>query len=281
MKMHPTVESFSHTKPSAGDGGLMTRLLSLFLGSDDPERQKRRLLKRTSQRLRKQRPKLYNPRKKTAEPALGRLLHEFYRALGPTQAILQSAESSKLLKQTVVEASFTERQRDLRRGFSEEVIQERAENTEPKELADELKEEWREFCKDFDSVTIKEIHGEHKLVQALVALIGYDYYYVLRKFDSKYPEGDFLYNPEFDSLEAGYIVEELKHFCELLCGVEPDIGRAKWSRGARGRSFSGASVRSSAIGRWSLLSSTSRRILFTSRRRRGVRKGSLMSIFRS
>ncbi len=200
----------------------MTRLLSLFLQANDPDREKRRLLKRVAQRLRKQRPKLYNPRKKTAEPALGRVLHEFYRALGPAQVILQSAESSKLLKQTVVEASFTEEQLELRDGFSEQVIRERAESTDPKELADELKEEWREFCRDFDSVTIKEMHREHELVQALVALIGYDYYYLLRKFDSKYPEGDFLYNPHFDSLEAGYIAEELKHFCELLCRVESE-----------------------------------------------------------
>ena len=219
--------SYSRIKHTGKEEGVLTRLLTRVFGGDDLEREKRRLLKKATHRLRKQRPKLCNPRKNTAEPALGGLFHEFYRVLGPAQVMLRSAESSKVLKQIVVEVSLTEEQLELKEGFSEVAIRERAESTEPKELAKQLKEEWREFCKDLDASAVKEIQQDHALVKALVALIGYDIYYLLRKFDSKYPEGDFLYTPHFSSLEAGYIAEELKHFCELICGIDP---KASWER---------------------------------------------------
>lgn len=220
MRGDEVEENYPRSKPHGKADGLLSRWLSRLLRSDDLKREKKRLLRRVERRLRKQRPRLYNHRNQTAEPALARLFHELYRVLGPAQAILQSAGSSKVLKQVVVEVSLTERQLALKECFSEDAIRQRATSTEPKQLAEDLNDDWREFCNGFNSSAVKKIQQEYELVRAMVALIGYDYHFLLHQFDPKFPEGAFLYNPHFSSLKTHYIAEELKHSCELLCGID-------------------------------------------------------------
>ena len=61
----------------------------------------------------------------------------------------------------------------------------------------------------------------------LLDLIGYDYYFLLRRFDPALPERDFAYKPRFESINGEHVLEELEDFLEILPGVDPE---ADWDR---------------------------------------------------
>jgi hypothetical protein len=44
----------------------------------------------------------------------------------------------------------------------------------------------------------------------------YDYYFILKKFDSSFPEKNFTYAPKFEPINGEYIVEELKDFLDVI-----------------------------------------------------------------
>ena len=61
----------------------------------------------------------------------------------------------------------------------------------------------------------------------LLDLIGFDYFFLLKKFDPGMPERDFSYTPHFESIEAAHVLEDLQDFLEILPNVDPE---ADWDR---------------------------------------------------
>ena len=64
-------------------------------------------------------------------------------------------------------------------------------------------------------------------MSVLLDLINFDYYFMLKKFDSKFPEADFAYKPRFNSIDGRYIVDEVKDFLEIMPVVDTN---ADWER---------------------------------------------------
>jgi len=124
-----------------------------------------------------------------------------------------------------IEASLTDRQVEIKEGVSEEAITKRAETTEAKKLAQELSEEWKEFCWDFDSSKVREAQLRYSLIKGMLDLINFDFYYLLKRFDSSIPEGDFFYSPHFEAIGGGEIIDELKHFLEIIMTIDT---KANW-----------------------------------------------------
>jgi len=57
--------------------------------------------------------------------------------------------------------------------------------------------------------------------------VSFDYYFLLRKFDSSLPEAKYNVQPRFEAIQAKYVTDDLKDFIELL----PVMKRsADWSR---------------------------------------------------
>ena len=56
--------------------------------------------------------------------------------------------------------------------------------------------------------------------------ISFDFYFFLRKFDSRFPENDFNYSPRFEDINGEYVSEDLKDFLTLIPFLELD---ADWN----------------------------------------------------
>lgn len=207
--------------PSGKKEGLLHQLFSFLLESSDPEREKKRLLKETARTLKRMKPRRYNIKTDTAEPALARLFFEFYRTLGPTQRLLSHADSSKLLKVVLIEKFYTREQLALKERLSEESLKQRAANTPPQQLTGEVKEELLAFFAFFDGPRAQEINSSYQDLAALIDLVNFDYYFLLKKFDSRLQEGVFDFSPQFEAINALYIEEELKEFLDLFASLDP------------------------------------------------------------
>jgi hypothetical protein len=206
--------------------GFLDWLASLFL-SDDPERQKQRRLRELASELRRTRPRFFNPTQSTAEPSLGKFFWEIYRAVAAGQVLLKGAETSGALKATLVDLTLTEEKLALRERLTETSINERSKQEDPAALSAEVKEDLKRFVEGFDADSMAEVDALYNRLLVLLDLIGFDYYFLLKKFDVGMPERDFSYQPRFTSVDGGHVLEDLQDFLEILPNVDPD---ADWDR---------------------------------------------------
>jgi hypothetical protein len=192
------------------------RLVKLFTGGDDPEREKRRQLKALGKQLSKSKFKYYKPKSGEALPGLARLFYDIYRVVGPAQQLLQGSETSQALRSAVIEHKLSDEERGVRDAFADENIRALAQKMDTKQVAERVKASLSSYFHAFDASTVKWINETYNLVQLFANFARFDYYFVLRKFDGGFTEGDFSYTPRFDAINGEYVSDDLKDFLEVL-----------------------------------------------------------------
>ncbi len=192
------------------------KLLSLFVTIGDQEREKKRLIKEIKKDLKK-RGKYFKVKGNVALPALAKLFYEIYKVVGPAQVLLESLKDSQVIRAIIIESFLTEEQKSLVDGLSENNIRKRCAAAKSlKDVRDGIKEELIQTYTFFDIPTARKINSLYSSLMVIQDFIRFDYYFLLKKFDSLLPERDFKYNPRFDSINGEYIVDDLKDFDLIL-----------------------------------------------------------------
>jgi len=205
--------------------GFFHRILSLFFGSDDPDRERRRLLKQIGKELSRNKHKFYRPRTSEALPNLARFFYDIYKVVGPAQSLLLGADVSKALRIIVIESLHSEEQAALRLELEEDTIRRNSENMSGKQLVARVKDALVAYQSGFDSAMVKQINDVFNVIQSFISFLRFDFYFVLRKFDAGIHEGDFVYNPRFETISAEYISDDIKDFLEVVQLLNKD---ANW-----------------------------------------------------
>ena len=183
------------TPPSSQSPSFLEKLFSFLFGSNDPEKEKKRLLKEIEHQLKGVKHRFYRPKTEEALPAMAKYFHEIYSVTGPAQLIVDHAESSDVLKTMIIEHTFDGHLRELRESLTEERIQARGEELGLDKLEAEVKEKVTEFLANFDSQRAKSINSAYNLLMTFLDIVHFDYYFLLKKFDARLPEKDFRYIP--------------------------------------------------------------------------------------
>lgn len=211
---------------SKGSMGFFQKLLSLFGGSD-PDSEKKRKLKEIAKELKKQRFNFYKVKGEQVQPLFAKFFYEIYKNISPSQVFLENAQSSAVLKLLVIDSFLPRKVLDLRGLFEEEYIKERSKQLEPKALATELKDNLVSYYAAFTGELVSEIEKMYNLVITFTDFTSFDYFFMLKKFDSGMPERDFVYIPRFEAINGEYIVEDLKDFLDLISGIN---NSAPWDK---------------------------------------------------
>jgi hypothetical protein len=209
--MSPDVESF------------FDRIIGIFFSTSDPEVEKKRLLKQIAKDLSKSRYKWYKPASEEALGGMGKFFYEIYKVISSAQIILANANASMVLKNVLIELSLTESQLKLKESFSEESLKERAKSVSPKELTLQVKDELSAFITEFDSEKIQTIDALYSQIEMLVNFVSFDYFFLLKKFDSNIPERTFSYTPKFEIIRGEYVLEDLKDFILIAYALPTDV----------------------------------------------------------
>ena len=204
--------------------GFFDRILSILVSASDPEREKKKQLKDIFKQLNKHKYKFYKPKQDEALSALAKLFYDIYAIVGPSKILLDQAEVSVVLKTIIIEKTLTEEQLDIRASFEDSEIRAAVENSggEVKSVTEKLKSNLVNFFSIFENTRVQNINMTYNLLTVFLDFISFDFYFFLRKFDSRFPENDFSYNPHFDDINGEYIVEDLKDFLVLLPYLELD-----------------------------------------------------------
>lgn len=188
------------------------RILGIFFSSIDPDVEKKRQLKLIAKELTKSRYKWYRPASEEALPGMGKFFYDLYKVIGAAQVMLANANSSTVLQNVLIELSLSENQRKYKELLSEESIKARAKTASPKELSIQIKDELNAFMSEFDSEKIHSIDVLYSQMELMVNFVSFDYFFLLKKFDSGLPERTFSYNPKFEIIRGEYVLEDLKDF---------------------------------------------------------------------
>ena len=207
--------------------GFLQQFLAFFSESSEAERRKKQLLKAIAQELKRSRSRYYQPRAELAEPALAHFFFDLYRLLGPAQTLLSQKETSGGMRFILIERFLTPEQRKIKEGFTEESIRARLKGPGAREVLQQVQGELKAFIGLFESSVVQKINAEYRTLAVLLGLVHFDYYFLLRKFDSALPEGGYGYEPHFEPIHIQYVLEELEKFQELLQVFEP---QANWEK---------------------------------------------------
>jgi hypothetical protein len=207
----------SNSNPSPGGiSGFLDRVVSIFLKSSDPERERRRMLKDIEKQIKRLKYKFFKTKGSEALPGLAKFFYDGYKVVAPAQVILQNAQASGVLKTILIENSLTPAQQKILEEVDESAIRKAAESKDTRVLASELKDKMVSFFSGFNSERVKQINDTYTLLLLFFEIINFDYFFLLKKFDSSLPERDFNYHPKFEAINGNYISEDLKDFLSFL-----------------------------------------------------------------
>ncbi len=207
-------------------GGFLQKLLSLF-GGNDPALEKKRQLKEIAKALKKQRFKFYRVKNEQVLPLFAKFFYDIYKNITPSQVFLENAQNSSALKMIVIDSFLSDEQLNRREKLDEEYIRKRSDELDPKSLSTELKDTLVSYYAAFSSDVVSSIDRMYNLLLSFTDFTGFDYYFLLKKFDSGFPERDFVYNPRFESINGEYIVDDLKDFLDI---VPPIVEDSPWDK---------------------------------------------------
>lgn len=195
--------------------GFFQKILGLIFRNSDPEAEKKRLLRNISKELSRCKYKFYKYSSDEALPQLAKFFYEIYKTIGPAQAMIQSIPNPNVFKNAVISYAMTESQHALIDKLSEEAIFENAKTMPVKQLTEKVKNDLSAFITEFDTEKIQNIDKIYSKILAFNAFCTFDYYFLLKKFDSNLHERDFNYIPKFDTIRADYICDDLKDFLDV------------------------------------------------------------------
>jgi len=200
-------------------GGFLQKLLSAFSGGGT-EAEKKKLLRGIAKDLSRSRYKFYKPKGQEALTGMAKFFYEVYKIAAPAQVLLGNAASSGALRSFVIESYLTPEQCELSERLTEAYIIERAQTLSLAQVQEETKRNLTSFFVVFDGEMSKQIDDAYNTLIALVNFVGFDYYFLLKKFDSSMPERSFSYKPKFDAINGEYVVDDLQDFLEVFAALD-------------------------------------------------------------
>jgi hypothetical protein len=212
--------------PSQAEPGFLQKILGIF-SMGDPDAEKKRLLKSLGKQISKSRYHFYKPKTSEALPGLARFFYETYKVVAPAQVMLTNSAQSGALKSFVIESFLTTEQRQQADCLTDAYIQEKSRSMSGKDLQEHVKQIMLSFFSAFDAEKTNQIDSAYSTLLSFINFINFDYFFLLKKFDSSVAERNFSYNPKFESLSADYIADDVADFLEVFMSLNL---AADWKR---------------------------------------------------
>lgn len=209
---------------SNSEENFFTKLFASLFSSNDPEYKKKKQLKSIAKELSKSKFKYY--KNEEVLPQFAKLFYDIYKAIAPSQILFNSIENPNMFKYMVVNSSLSDEQHQIIDYLSKESITSIASTIPIADLTKQVTEKLDLFLSHFDSEKISKIESTYKKIIAYKNFCTYDFYFLLKKFDSSLHEREFNYPPHFEKINAEYITEDLKDF---ICIAQPISEIRDWT----------------------------------------------------
>jgi hypothetical protein len=195
----------------------------IWLGGNNPEVKKKRLLKRIRKDLRSSAyHHFFKLKTREIQPALAIYLYDIYKTISAAQIFMQRALGSERLRQITLETFLDLDDSKIATALAGETMEARMKKTDPQILARQLRGELAALTKAFDPALIKEADQCYSLIAAFIQFISFDYFAVLKRFDPTMRENSFAKPPRFKAVKAELVLDHIKDFLETSFPLDPE-----------------------------------------------------------
>ena len=198
------------------------RIMSLLGIEPDPDRERKMMLKELKNILKKSKGRFFLPSGDMVDVGLPKVFHEMYAVVGPTRSLLGNATASTALKMIFIEQPLNPSQQALQDQFSEDAIRNLSKTMPPDALAHQVREALTEFSAVLELETQRKIDARYNLFLVFMDFVEFNFYFMLKKFDSGLPENDFTYLPRWEAINGEYVLDDLKDFLTASGALLPD-----------------------------------------------------------
>ena len=218
----PTQEGSSSPKAPEKESFFQSLLSSLFKSSN-PEAEKKRRLKNLAKTISKSKyHNFYNPTKGEMTSAFGKLIFDLYKVTSPAQTFFRNTQNPAIFKRQIINYVLSENQIALLDQLDEQKILELARTVPFAKLQQDVEHKLQVFTNDFNETRATKADSLEKAFSLFQDFCEFDYYMILKKFDSSYQEFSFNTLPRLDKVNAEYIVDDLKDFLAVAYSITDD-----------------------------------------------------------
>ena len=202
-------------------GNFIQNILASVLGGNDANAVKKRMLKKIAKDLSKTKFHFYKPGSHEIDASMAKFFYEIYKALSPLQLMFANTPPNAL-KRVVIDQSLSENQRSIIESLTEEDITKMAGSAPLSQVTNTVNENLQKFNAEFTSEKIARTDTLYTKLNLLKNFAQYDFFFLLKKFDSGLKEHNFNIPPKFQTIGSSYVLEDIKNFTAVAWSLPFD-----------------------------------------------------------
>ena len=212
----------SSNKPAEKESFFQSLLSSLFKSSN-PEAEKKRRLKNLAKTISKTKyHSFYRPASGEMLAPFGKLMFELYKAVSSAQTYFRNTQNPAIFKRQIINYVLSDNQLALLDELDEQKIIELAKKVPFGKLSQDIEHKLQVFTNDFNETRAAKADNLEKAFSVFQDFCEFDYYMILKKFDSSYQEFNFNVVPRLEKVNAEYILDDLKDFLAVAYCITDD-----------------------------------------------------------
>lgn len=215
-------ESTTPAKAAEKENFFQSLLSSLFKSSN-PEAEKKRRLKNLAKTISKTKyHSFYRPSTGDMLAPFGKLIFDLYKAVSSAQTYFRNTQNPAIFKRQIINFVLSENQLALLDELDEQKIIELSKTVPFAKLQQDVEHKLQVFTNDFNETRAAKADILEKSFTLFKDFCEFDYYMILKKFDSSYQEYSFNTLPRLEKVNADYIIDDLKDFLAVAYSITDD-----------------------------------------------------------
>lgn len=204
-----------------GKGNFFQDIITSIFNSSNSDALKKRMLKKAAKDLSKSKYHFYKYSSHEVDISFAKFFYEIYKAISPAQLMFSNANQNSL-KYIVISQSLSDEQKQLIDDLSEENIRKIAGSMALPELSKKVNEILEKFNAEINRDKIIKIDSLYTKFVLFRNFCQYDFFFLLKKFDSSLRERSFNATPHFQPIGGSYVTEDIKNFTAIAWSLPVD-----------------------------------------------------------
>ena len=210
------VNKSSQNKKEAPKESFFQSFFSSLFGNSNPEADKKRKLRNIAKAISKSKYKsFYKPSTVEMQAPFGKFIYDIYKTVAPAQIMFKNLPNPSIFTRHIINYILSDNQRKIEEQLDEQKILEVSRKLPMKELKKQVELKLQEFINEFNDEKALCAENLSKSFTLFKAFCTFDYYLIIRKFDSSYREFNFNTTPRLEKINAEYVLNDLKDFMEI------------------------------------------------------------------
>ena len=195
-------------------------LISSLFKSSNPEAEKKRKLKNLAKTISKTKyHAYYRPASGEMLAPFGKLIFDLYKAVSSAQTYFRNTQNPAIFKRQIINYILSENQLTLLDELDEQKILELAKTVPFSKLQQDVEHKLQVFTNEFNETRAAKADNLEKAFSIFQDFCEFDFYMILKKFDSSYQEFSFNSLPRLDKVNGEYILDDLKDFLAVAYSI--------------------------------------------------------------